>query len=107
MIGEMSMNSISERIKKIHDANHSDYEFPKKNGQESYYIKYNESSHENSILMEYSSNEIVDIRKRLGKIWEKDDIAKTYLPVVLMAMTNQELWSDSKLGEVDLYNYMM
>jgi len=78
-----------------------------KNSSETYFIPYKNSKHLENILCEYSSAEISDYKANLTKLWKDNEIAKKFIPILLGAYQKTQEKSESRLPEIDLYNYMM
>ena len=81
--------------------------FTSKNSSATYFIKYENSKHLDKTICEYSSSEIANYRDNLTKLWEDDDNAKKFIPVLLQAYQKTQEVSKNQLPDIDLYNYMM
>lgn len=101
------MYSINDEIKQVHLSEESEYEFEKiESNADSYYLNYLNSSHLDSALIEYDSENMKLMRNRLQKLWGNEDKIKKYIPIVMSALT-QKLLDKGELPQIDLYNYMM
>lgn len=74
------------------------------NNADSYYIKYSESVHCESVLTEYDSEDVKLLRTAFQRLWgEESEIVLVVLETMAVAKMNKKNY----LQEVDLHNYMM
>lgn len=72
---------------------------------DSYYIDYNDSIHQDSVLTEYSS-EFLDFKKSLSGLWSNSRL-QCFSKAVLSSIMQIKDDEESVIEAIQLYNYMM
>lgn len=95
-----------EKLYEIIKMSKADYMFPKIGELDSYYVSYSDSKHCDNSVIEYSSCDVIELRKNLNSIWNGTTKEKV-IPVFIAGINKSKEESDNYLKQVDLHNYMM
>lgn len=72
-----------------------------------YYLPYADSKHFNATLSVYDSTDFAGLKHDLIKLWENDPVKKEIVPIIQVGIRKTLAGPERKLGDIDLYNYMM
>ena len=103
---ELIKNEIGKLLE-FSSNNSGKYTFPViEKDIDSYYFDYSSSKHLEEVIVEYNSESVSSLKRRVSALWDDDD-CKYAIPIILAAYMKLSSKSTSEAREMDMYNYMM